>query len=330
MVDFHNKNILMFYPYGTTRHYGESIKRELENRSANVVGYDERPSQNTWSKIFIRLFKKKLPQYFNLYLKHIISENKQLDFSYILICRGEAFTPSSIELLRKAFPNAQIILYLWDILKTTNVRRIIPLCDKAYSFDPTDVQNNSFLQFRPTFFVKEYQAMDDSITNCDIDILFIGTLHSNRAKKILELEKFFYTNGIRFYTYLFIPSILVYFKDYIKKFPYISIKRIHFTPLSLQNSIKLLSRSIAILDLNYPGQKSLSMRAFEAMASGRKYITTNEEIKNYDFYNSKNIYVLDINHPIIPEEFLTTPFEKISDKVLYRYSIPGVIDDLFS
>lgn len=31
MIDFNGKNILMFSPYGATKHYGEAIKDELLN-----------------------------------------------------------------------------------------------------------------------------------------------------------------------------------------------------------------------------------------------------------------------------------------------------------
>ena len=41
MIDFKGRNILMFSPYGATKHYGEAIKDELLKRGAKVKGYDE-------------------------------------------------------------------------------------------------------------------------------------------------------------------------------------------------------------------------------------------------------------------------------------------------
>lgn len=58
MIDFKGRNILMFSPYGATKHYGEAIKDELLKRGAKVKGYDERPSQNALMKIIIRFLKK--------------------------------------------------------------------------------------------------------------------------------------------------------------------------------------------------------------------------------------------------------------------------------
>ena len=112
MITLEGKKVLLFSPYGCTKHYGQAIMAELKMRGAHVDEYDERPSQNALVKIVIRLFKKKVPQIFNNYIKKVIKKNAGKDYDYILICRGEAFTPYSIATLRKAYPKAKVILYL--------------------------------------------------------------------------------------------------------------------------------------------------------------------------------------------------------------------------
>ena len=328
MTPLTGKRILMFSPYGATKHYGVSIKRELEGRGALVYDYDERPSQKTLTKIIIRLFRKRVPQIFDKYIQKVINKHKGERFDYILICRGEAFTPLTIGHLRTSFPGAKVILYLWDILRTTKVEYNIGCCDRAMSFDPDDVTSHEGLLFRPTFFVPEYMEVTDN-TKPNKDIVFIGTLHSNRHKLIAFLDKAFSDQGFRFFTYLFVPSPLVYIKDAVLKFPYISIKKVHFLPISLHDTVKVLNDAKAILDINYTGQKSLSTRAFEAMAARRKYITTNEEVKTYDFYNPNNILVIDLKKPVIPKGFINTPFEPVREEILYKYSVKGLVDDLF-
>lgn len=328
MISLSSKKVLMFYPYGATKHYGESIKSELIRRGAIVYGYDERPSQKTLTKIVIRLFRKKVPQIFDKYIKKIIKKHSGEEFNYILICRGEAFTPLTIGHLKKSFPGAKVILYLWDILRTTKVGYNIPCCDRAMSFDPDDVDANEGLLFRPTFFVPEYRTVIDN-SQPDKDIVFIGTLHSDRHKLISVLDDSFTKQGFKFYSYLYVPSLLVYIKDFILKFPYIDIKKVHFTPISLRGTVEVLDDAKAILDINYTGQRSLSTRAFESMSARRKYITTNEEVKTYDFYNPNNILVIDINNPSIPTEFISTPFVPVSEDILYKYSVAGLVDDLF-
>lgn len=328
MTDFKRKKILMFYPYGATKHYGEAIKAELEARGANVYGYDERPSQNSLVKIVIRLFKKKIPQIFDKYIQRVISANINEEFDYILICRGEAFTPYTIAHLKESFPKAKVLLYFWDIIRCADVRFNIPCSDKAMSFDPQDAEDNKGLAFRPTFFVKEYKNVKEYNLPKN-DVVFIGTLHSKRHKIIKNLEKKLKEQGIHFYTYLFVPSILVYIKDFFIKFPYIGITKVHFSPISISETVEVLNETRAIFDINYTNQKSLSTRAYEAMAARRKYITTNPEVKTYDFYNPKNILVVDLYNPIISKDFLESPFEEVSQDILYHYSVEGLVDDIF-
>lgn len=328
-MNLKERKILVFSPYGATKHYGEAIINELRARGAIVYGYDERPSQNSLVKIAIRLLKKRIPQFFTSYCKRIIRKHKDVKFDYILICRGEAFTPQSIMSLRDAFPAAKVILYFWDILKCADLRDNIPYAHKAYSFDPDDVKNNKGLIFRPTFFVPEYKTVKRDLPK-DTDIVFIGTLHSNRHKIIKRIKSILRDRGINLLTYLYVPSILVYIKDCIYKFPYAKLKDVRFSPISLADTIKLLEKSKAILDINYTSQKSLSTRAYEAMAGEIKYITTNPEVYQYDFFNPNNILVVDIDNIEIPKEFLNSPFEPIPECILHKYSVSGLVDDLFS
>lgn len=280
-------------------------------------------------KIVIRLLKKNVPQIFNSYCKRIIKKHQNQRFDYILICRGEAFTPQSITLFRNAFPEAKIILYFWDILKCADLRKNIPFADKAFSFDPDDVNNNKGLNFRPTFFVPDYKNSTTDVPK-ENDIVFIGTLHSDRHKIIKKFEIAFAQSGFYLLSYLYIPSIFVFIRDSIIKFPYIKLNKVKFSPISLKDTVKLLEKSKAILDINYTDQKSLSTRAFEAMAGRVKYITTNPEVRTYDFYNPNNILVIDQNNPRIPNDFFDKPFEPIHDDIMYKYSVAGLVDDLFS
>lgn len=322
------KRILFFYPFGTTIHYGQSIKLELEHRGAEVIEYDERPSQSTLMKLAIRLLKKRCPQVFINYIHSIIAKNKTC-FDYIFVIRGEAFTPMVVEMLRKAYPKAKLLLYLWDILKTTNVKECLPLFDKVYSFDPVDASTYESMIFRPTFYLNCFKDIAP-VQSGNIDVLFIGTLHSNRYEILSRIKKVLDNSNIVCWFYYFLPSRLVFLRDLFigKRHP--RYRNIHFTPLSLSDTIKKMIEAKCILDLKYPSQNSLSMRAFEALAAKRKYITNNAEIKKYDFYHPNNILVIDDQHPEIPIDFLNAPIKDISENIVRNYSIQGWIDFIFN
>lgn len=327
MGNLKEKKVLMFSPHGYTKHYGVAIKEELEKRGASVVEYDERPSQGTFMKIIIRLLKKSVPQIFGQYISNIIQENKHKSYDYILICRGEAFTQYTIKLLREAFPNAKIILYLWDVMHECAMDDVLSACDKVMSFDPEDAKKHN-IEFRPTFFVNDYLKVKQ-LNDFKYDLSFIGTLYPPRHKRIKFLESVFKHQGIRFFSYLYVSGFIMYMKEFIWHFPFYSIRKVRFDSISLEGTIGILDECKCILDLNPPYQTSMSTRAHEAMAAKRKYITTNNHIRDYEYYNPNNIFILDINNPIIPKEFINSPFQEIDSHIVYKYSVSGLVDDLF-
>lgn len=60
-------------------------------------------------------------------------------------------------------------------------------------------------------------------------------------------------------------------------------------------------------------QKALTERCFNAMYLGKKLITTNKDIVNYDFYSENNIYVYNEEKGIdFNAKFFNTDFEPIA------------------
>ena len=53
--------------------------------------------------------------------------------------------------------------------------------------------------------------------------------------------------------------------------------------------MEIFSDSRCILDAPQAGQVGLTIRTIECLGAKRKLVTTNSDIKNYDFYNENNI-----------------------------------------
>jgi hypothetical protein len=88
--------------------------------------------------------------------------------------------------------------------------------------------------------------------------------------------------------------------------------------------------SKAIIDIEHPKQKGLTIRTFEVLGKEIKLITTNKNIIEYDFYNEANISVIDRNNPVIDDNFLNKPYQPLSPKLYYKYSIDGWLEDIFA
>ncbi len=327
MLNIQGKKIIVFSPYGATKHIGQAIITELKTRGATVYDYDERPSQSAWIKIIIRLFKKRIPQIFDNYISKTIKSHKGEEIDYIIICRGEAFTPYIIKHLRDAFKGVRVILYLWDVMHDCPMDDVISSCDKVLSFDPEDAKKHN-LYFRPLFYINDYLGVNDAV-DCKYDLSFVGTLYNPRHLVLKKMINSFESQNVKFFAYLYVPGFLMYVKEFITNFPFMPLKKVCFSPLTLKETIDILNESKAVLDLNPPYQTSLSSRAHEAMAARRKYITTNKHIKDYEYYNPNNVFVIDADNPIIPKSFFNAPFEPVSGPILYKYSVKGLVDDFF-
>jgi hypothetical protein len=90
-----------------------------------------------------------------------------------------------------------------------------------------------------------------------------------------------------------------------------------------------MSSCQAVLDIHHPGQSGLTMRTFEVLASGKKLITTNENVRNHDFYDPTLISIIDRNNPIINLNFLELESKVISQSFFSMYSCKGWLTEIF-
>lgn len=328
MVELKGKKVLMFSPFGTCKHYTDHIADEIRARGGEVRLFDERPSQAAWAKIYMYFFRDFAPQYFMGYLKRIIRDNESFNPDIVFVVRGQAFDVTTLTYLRKVYPKAKFIFYQWDPLCGKRIKEILEMYDAAYSFDADDVKNNPEFKFRPSLYLNEYSDIANDSDYC-YDVSFVGTLYNNRWPVIKLFKDYFSSQNIKAFFYLYMPSWTLYLWDFIRRGSFVSPEQMMFSPMSYKENVQMVKNSKCVLDIVYSKQTGLSMRAFESMASRRKYITNNAEVKKYDFYNPNNILVVRADNPVIPKSFIESPFEPVDDKILYKYSVAGFVDELF-
>lgn len=330
MADIFNKKILMFSPFGTCKHYTDEFAEELKKRGAEVRLYDERPSQSSLVKIYLYLFQKIAPQFFFNYIKRVVNTNKSFDPDIVFVVRGQGFNEGILKYLHSNFPKSVFILFQWDSLSFLgkDFSTILDLYDYSFSFDRNDVAQYKQLVFRPTCYASKY-ANIASNTDYQYDVSFVGTLYNSRWALIKHIKTYFTAQGISSFFYLYLPSWTLYLWDFIFKGTFIDIRTFKFKPINYEEFVKVVSESRCVLDIVNNNQNGLSLRAFEAMAAHRKYITNNKEIVKYDFYNPRNILVIDTDNLQIPIDFVRSEFEPVSPELLYKYSVSGFIDDVF-
>lgn len=320
-----NKNILYISPkfFG----YEKIIKEKLENLGAIVDYFDDRPSNDFLTKVFIRLKLKffvnnKINKYYNEMFEFI----KHKNYDYVFVVSPETFSFKELQIIKVLQPKAKTILYMWDSFENKNSFNTIELFDEVFSFDNRDAQKYD-LSFLPLFYIEEYEKLETK--KYEFDITFIATAHSDRYKIAKKVNKFL--DNYKSYYYFYLPSEIMYYirKYFVKNYEYGNIEDFSFKPLEHSKIFDYFSKSKVILDINHPNQYGLTIRTFECLGAKKKLITTNQNILEYDFYNPNNIMVIDRNNPIIDKNFFDSPYEELESGVYKKYSIENWLKTIF-
>jgi hypothetical protein len=307
--------------------YAEKIKSALEKRGRHVAVFNDTPATGSLTKALVRVTPQLMRSRADAYFADIAERLKDQPVRDILVVKGEALSPAAIAHLRETFPKALFTLYFWDSYR--NMPRDSPakaaLFDRVFTFDPQDV--SAALRYRPLFFGDEFAALPD--TSYDIDLLFFGTMHGDRFKVLSRLQRAL-PPTLKFRKILYLPAKWLLPVHAVRNPGLLMADRseIIYTPIPQTEIRDLIARSRIIVDIERPVQTGYTMRTLEVLGARRKLITTNAQVAKADFYNPRNIAIVDRDNPILSEEFLGAPYEPPPDAIVSRYSLDGWLDDV--
>jgi hypothetical protein len=319
-----NKRITVICPkyFG----YEEKIVNRLNELGAEIFYIDERPSNSLFAKICIRLFPYLYVIITDLYYQKKIEKIEKFDI--MLVINPETLSLKILNTIKKKSITAKYILYMWDSFSNKKrAKKLIAFFDKILTFDPDDAREMNII-FRPLFFCSGRSSSCEKIIK--IDISFVGTGHSDRAEIISSIRNQCEKLKLKYFLYLYLQTVLIYYYNRITNshFKNIAKKAFHYFPLDYNEYEGILESSKAVIDIEHPEQKGLTMRTFEILGKETKLITTNKRIKEYDFYNDSNILVIDRANPCIVNEFFDKDFQPLSTHQYYKYSIDGWLEDI--
>lgn len=323
------KRILLFAPqfFG----YEVEIRNKLQELGSEVYLYDERPSNNFIVKVLIRINPVLLYKRIYKHYKTIIERHREAQFDYILFFKGETVSKELIISLKESFTHTKIVLYLIDSLRNyPHLKECLGLFDKALSFDLSDTQNFNNLNFRPLFFLDEYSEIGFNNGSSKYDILFIGTVHSDRWAFLNKIKSIAEANGLKVKYYLYFQSPVIFWwrKIFNPSYWTIPIRYAEFISLPKSKVIEYIGQSSIIVDIQHPKQTGLTMRTIEVLGANRKLITTNDQINRYDFYNSSNILIADRSNPVVNDCFLQSGYVKPDISVYEKYTLEKWVFDV--
>jgi hypothetical protein len=308
----------------TPRFYGleEIIKSVLEESGFEVVWFENKTLpldyHGTYSKF---KFLRKLYYFVFLpdirYLKQELNKIDNLKFDILFSINAHIICPFLFRKLKSINPELHSVLYLWDSFSKYNWIKELKLFNKAITFDPKDsIKYN--IEYKPNFYLKSANTVN--LEN-EHDLIFIGKFNPERLTLIEKISSLPDISIIKFDIRLW-PAAKVFFHNRILykflqvsgfKSPWINnyllnyeavegiANREFIIPESLEYTVMQyhLLNSNVVLDIPYHRQSGYTHRVIEALANGRKIITTNSNICDECFYNSDQIHVIDEKKPEI-------------------------------
>jgi hypothetical protein len=310
--------LISFDNWGLNKH----IATTLEEQGHNVQHIDFNSFKYKYPSLFHRIYNFILKNTLKINLKNLyygkeiikkLKENKQ-EQDIILTIKGDFIDPKSL-LEFKKYTKKSIGFFNDNNYRCPKIKSVASSFDEAFSFEKEDCQEFN-LKFAPNW-IYNSESEINSNTNFEYDVFNISSV-DKRLPILIRVANELENKKIKF-------KFIVFDKKHKPTTDNISYIDKH---MSLPEVNEYINRSNVLLDINRIGQTGLTFRVFESMGLNKKLITTNSDIKNYDFYNPNNILVIDENNPVIPVSFFKNKYEKIPHSILNKYTLEGWIENV--
>ncbi len=256
---------------------------------------------NFFSKTFLN---KKLKDKWKIH-EQLNQIKQNAPYDACLFFRPDLIDESILKNIKDTIPSRKAVY--WDSFdKIPKLKDTMYYFNDKLSFENDDVRKYN-LRLISNFFINN---KTEALPN--YDAFFFGS-HDSRINNLIKITN--YLNNKK----LNVKALLVGKKNVKLSNDLIEITR-EFTPFFEAN--KYVENTKVVIDIAHPNQKGLSMRPYEALGLKRKLITNNQSIKQFDFYNEDNIFVIDdFDNIQIPNSFFEKPFTEIAPEIRNKYHI---------
>lgn len=258
----------------------------------------------------------------NLINKHQLDElNKSLseiegELDYILVIRPDNFPIPFVQNLKEK--TKKLIAYQWDgIEKFPEIKNYFGLFDTFFCFEKVESEHN--IRSITNFYFDHLPPSHKEYNTKKPKLYFVGLYWKSREEKIDRfIEK---VGDLSVELSIFIQ----YFKEPEQKnskIKYISNR------ITFKENLEQVKSSDVLLDFVDPLHDGLSIRFFEGMYYKKKVITDNIMVKNYDFYHSDNIFVVENDNYKNIGQFLKTPYHDLPEEIVKQYGFSSWIKEI--
>jgi hypothetical protein len=304
----------------------------IENKSFLFDYHGSNAKFKFWRKIYFFIAKP-----FTRYLRRELARVENHKFDILLSINAHCISRFLLKKLEKHNPELFSVLYLWDSFSMFDWKNEIKLFRKVVTFDHND-SKLYHLGYKPNFWIRSNAS---EISENEYDLFFTAKFSPARMAFIekflnqpdaLQIRSFLrlwpaYKNSFH-NSFLFrFFKILNFRNSWMDNFTinYEAFEGMLNKDYIIRESLdyeyvqELLSCSNVILDIPYHLQTGYSHRVIEALAWGKKVLTTNSDIKKESFYNPDQIHVIDSTNTVVDYNWI---------KLKSEFSVEKYIADL--
>lgn len=231
-------------------------------------------------------------------------------YDYIIVF-DSLHSANLLKYIRKKY-RKRLIFWHWNPIKMDKDISIWAETKKMcehWTFNPSDAEKYGMNLNNQFFF---YQNQED--ISKEESAFFVGT-DKGRYEKIVAISDDLKDRGIAIDFHI-VSMNCNDTRKYIEK-----------TYMEYSDVMSHIRKSKAVVEIVQDGQNGLTARALEAMFFETKLITNNREIRNFNFYNDNDIFIIGEDNNDRLDAFLHTPFQPIEKKALYQYDANGWLDN---
>lgn len=314
--------------------YAEEMRRELERRGYKVDLFYEEPPR------ILFLIMRRLSNWMNsntpykpfLYKLYRRIRKNDYKYSFFLVIRGNILNDKFIQSVKSnmLLPDARSVYYTWDSFTyLIHQGQLGNNFDYKYSFDTNDIKERDDWQLLPLFFTSSF---DGGRIEADVDVKYdVACVAGFNEQRYLALKSVVAANPeLKFYIRLYLDKKLYDYKIKTSElFRQLDLEWVSFELISPREVADIYLSSKAILDYTDHFQCGLSMRTIEAIGLRKKLITNNPHVKDYDFWESGNVFYMNEREGeyLIPYDWLEIEYTVI-EEIRSNYSLSHWLDVL--
>ena len=324
------QNILLIYK-------NQTLSKVFEN-NLSYEGYDVevllkepyRPYQLSFIQRIINIMFRVLKVYdypvkaeqynFKKYCEKSLKNLASKSYDYCLVIRGDLI-PEFVIKHTRSISNKMVDFQLDGLSVSSKILDYQKYFDRIFVFDPEDVKRHP--SYNLVFLPNCYFGEPDFSIPSEIDLLYIGQYLDERNVQLKNLHQYLEEHQLSYTSH----TSLYRGRDFIPLHHKILHHKISTT---YQENIDFVKKSKTLIDFKRDEHDGLSLRFFEAIQYGKKIITDNFSVKNYDFYHPNNIFVTNYVNLEGLVDFLQSPYQSLPSELVEKYSFKNWINTILN